>query len=159
MGRRKNWNLKKWTPSEVSRARSGSEERCISSSDSGEGFVKGATLVLHLWVNNFERKRLLRVHRFLTVGAHIYSGSQNDTFREKDCRSEGLRRRRGIRNNMLRTIATSSLVSLGFEQRYLARYVNSRGEEGMRCEIGECKWKKKGLRRSLFKTVFKIQKN
>ena len=123
----------------MSRARSGSEERCISSSDSGEGFVKGATLVLHLWVNNFERKRLLRVHRFLTVGAHIYSGSQNDTFREKDCRSEGLRRRRGIRNNMLRTIATSSLVSLGFEQRYLARYVNSRGEEGMRCEIGECK--------------------
>ena len=67
----------------MSRARSGSEERCISSSDSGKGFVKGATLVLlQLRVNNFEWKRLLRVHSFLTVGAHIYSGSRNDTFRE-----------------------------------------------------------------------------
>ena len=61
---------------------------------------------------------------------------------------------------MLRTIATSSLVSLRFERRYLARYVNSRGEEGMRCEIGTCVHEKiRGLRWFLFKTVFKIHKN
>ncbi|RZB64708.1 Pectinesterase/pectinesterase inhibitor [Glycine soja] len=37
-----------------------------------------------------------------------------------------------MRKNLLRTIATSSLASLGFKWRYLARYVNSRGEEGVR---------------------------
>ena len=46
--------------------------------------MKGATLVLRLRVNNFERKKLLRVHRFLTVGAHIYCGSRNNTFRGRD---------------------------------------------------------------------------
>ena len=33
--------------------------------------MKGTTLVLRLRVNNFERNRLLRVHRFLAVGARI----------------------------------------------------------------------------------------
>ena len=102
----------------MSRARSGSDERCILSSDSKEGFVKRATLVLHLPVNNFERKRLMRVHTFLTVGAHIYSGSRNNTFRGRDYRSKGLRRRRGIMKNMLQTIATNSLASLRFKRLY-----------------------------------------